>query len=39
MDVSLQLLSELIDAIHARGLFPCLSGETYGASSLFPLYD
>lgn len=29
-DVPLKPLSDLIDAIHAKGLFPCLSVETYG---------
>ena len=29
-DKSLQPLRELIDAIYAKGLFPCLSVETYG---------
>ena len=30
IDVSLEPLAGLIDAIHARGMFPCLSVETYG---------
>jgi hypothetical protein len=30
LDFSPQPLSELIDAIHALGMFPCLSVETYG---------
>lgn len=30
IDVSLEPLARLIDAIHARGMFPCLSVETYG---------
>jgi hypothetical protein len=29
-DVSLQPLAGLVDAIHAAGMFPCLSVETYG---------
>jgi len=29
IDVSLEPLAKLIDAIHARGMFPCLSVETY----------
>ncbi|MCE9632063.1 MAG: beta-galactosidase [Planctomycetia bacterium] len=30
IDVSLAPLTSLIDAIHAKGMFPCLSVETYG---------
>lgn len=30
IDVSLEPLARLIEAIHARGMFPCLSVETYG---------
>ena len=30
IDVSLEPLAELVDAIHQRGMFPCLSVETYG---------
>lgn len=30
IDVSLKPLAKLINAIHARGMFPCLSVETYG---------
>lgn len=30
VDVSLKPLIDLIDTIHAKGLFPCLSVETYG---------
>lgn len=30
IDASLEPLARLIDAIHARGMFPCLSVETYG---------
>ena len=30
IDVSLDPLARLIDAIHAKGMFPCLSVETYG---------
>ena len=30
IDASLKPLSHLIDAIHAKGMFPCLSVETYG---------
>jgi hypothetical protein len=30
IDVSLEPLAQLIEAIHAQGMFPCLSVETYG---------
>ncbi|MEI6239931.1 MAG: beta-galactosidase [Planctomycetia bacterium] len=30
IDVSLEPLARLVDSIHAKGMFPCLSVETYG---------
>jgi hypothetical protein len=32
IDVSLEPLAQLIGAIHAQGMFPCLSVETYGVA-------